>query len=431
MRVSTHHLPGLVVTNHRFRCPLDPEDPSAGDIDVFAREVIAPGKHAQNLPWLVFFQGGPGFGAPRPVSATGWIKRAIREFRVVLLDQRGTGLSTPVTAHTLQKLGSPENMAAYLRHFRQDAIVRDAEHIRKTLTDGRPWTGLGQSYGGFCLTHYLSAVPEGLATALITGGLPPLDRSADDIYRATYPRVRRRNERYYERYPEDVDLVLEIARHLERHDVRLPSGTRLTIRKLQQLGLAFGMSDGFETVHYLLETAFLEGPEGPALSPTFLRGVEAQLPFDLQPIFAVLHEPIYAQGAATLWSAERIRAEFPEFEPDPARRRPLLFTGEMTYPWMLEEHAELRPMAEAARILAEDKTWPRLYDREKLLRNTVPVAAAIYHDDMYVERVFSEETAGTIRGARAWITNEFDHNGLRADGENILDRLLAMARGER
>ena len=322
-------------------------------------------------------------------------------------------------------------MAAYLRHFRQDAIVRDAEHIRKTLTDGRPWTGLGQSYGGFCLTHYLSAVPEGLAAALITGGLPPLDRSADDIYRSTYPRVRRRNERYYERYPEDVDLVLEIARHLERHDVRLPSGTRLTVRKLQQLGLAFGMSDGFETVHYLLETAFLEGSEGPELSPSFLRGVEAQLPFDLQPIFAVLHEPIYAQGAATLWSAERIRAEFPEFEPDPARRRPLLFTGEMIYPWMLEEHAELRPMAEVARILAEDKSWPQLYDREKLMRNNVPVAAAIYHDDMYVERVFSEETASTIRGAQAWITNEFDHNGLRADGENILDRLLAIVRGER
>lgn len=431
MRISTHRLPGLVVTNHRFRCPLDANDPSAGDIDVFAREVAAPAKDVQDLPWLIFFQGGPGFGAPRPVSASGWIKRALREFRILLLDQRGTGLSSPITARTLDRLGSPENMAAYLRHFRQDAIVRDAEHIRKSLTNGKPWTGLGQSYGGFCLTHYLSVAPEGLTAALITGGLPPLDRSADEIYRATYPRVKNRNQRYYERYPEDVDLVLDIARYLERHEVLLSSGARLTVRKLQQLGFGFGMSDGFETVHYLLETAFVDGPEGRELSPSFLRGVEAQLPFDLQPLFAVLHEPIYAQGAATLWSAERIRAEFPEFEPDPASRRPLLFTGEMIYPWMLEEYTELRTMAEAARILAEDRTWPRLYDRERLAQNTVPVAAAIYHDDMYVERAFSEETAANIRGARVWITNEFDHNGLRADGENIVDRLLGMTRGER
>jgi hypothetical protein len=28
-----------------------------------------------------------------------------------------------------------------------------------------------------------------------------------------------------------------------------------------------------------------------------------------------------------------------------------------------------------------------------------------------------------------WLTNEYEHNGLRADGGRILDRLIAMARG--
>jgi uncharacterized protein involved in copper resistance len=59
----------------------------------------------------------------------------------------------------------------------------------------------------------------------------------------------------------------------------------------------------------------------------------------------------------------------------------------------------------------------------------VPAAAAIYAEDMYVERQFSENTAAQIRGARAWITNEYEHNGLRLDGERVLGRLIDLVRG--
>jgi len=65
-----------------------------------------------------------------------------------------------------------------------------------------------------------------------------------------------------------------------------------------------------------------------------------------------------------------------------------------------------------------------------LRADAVPCAAAIYYDDMYVERAYSEETAATIRGLRVWVTNEYEHNALRADGERLLDRLLAILRGE-
>ena len=41
-----------------------------------------------------------------------------------------------------------------------------------------------------------------------------------------------------------------------------------------------------------------------------------------------------------------------------------------------------------------------------------------------------EETARRIPGIRTWVTNEYQHNGLRADGEKVLDRLLRMRRGE-
>jgi hypothetical protein len=34
-----------------------------------------------------------------------------------------------------------------------------------------------------------------------------------------------------------------------------------------------------------------------------------------------------------------------------------------------------------------------------------------------------------VRGLRAWITDEYPHNGLRADGERVLGRLIDLVRG--
>jgi hypothetical protein len=97
---------------------------------------------------------------------------------------------------------------------------------------------------------------------------------------------------------------------------------------------------------------------------------------------------------------------------------------------MLEEMGALRPLREAAEILARHP-WPRLYDADVLAANEVPAAAAVYTDDLYVERALAEETAGAVRGMRTWVTSEYDHDGLRVDGGRILDRLLDLARGRR
>jgi pimeloyl-ACP methyl ester carboxylesterase len=425
----THRLPGLILTDHDFRVPLDHNRPAGEQIVLFAREAVAPGKAHVDLPWLVFLQGGPGGKSPRPSAPSDWLKPALEAYRVLLLDQRGTGRSTPINQQTLALRGGSQAQAEYLMHFRADAIVRDAEQIRKTLLgpDGR-WSILGQSYGGFCALTYLSFAPEGLREAFIAGGLPPLDRTADDVYRMTYPRVREQNRRYFDRYPADQERVQAIVAHLAANDVRLPNGDRLTPRRLQMLGLAFGMSDGLEQVHYMLDEAFVDGSSGQELSDTFLYAVMPAVSFADRPLFAILQEPIHCQGGGAHWSAERIRAEFPEFAPAPDQ--PFYFTGEMIYPWLFEEDGALRPLQEAAEILAHHDEWPRLYDAERLSANSIPCAAVIYADDMYVERAFSEETARAIRGCRFWLTNELQHDGLRADGAAVLGRLMALARGE-
>lgn len=417
-------LPGMVVSDHTFSLPLDHGNPDGETTSVFAREVVAPGRANEKLPFLVFLQGGPGHESPRPPTGASWLQRALQDYRVLLLDQRGTGRSTRLDARTLASQASHEQ-ARRLGLHRMDAIVNDCEAIRKDLVGDEPWTVLGQSYGGFCATHYLSAAPEGLTAALITGGLPPLAAHPDDIYRQTYVRCRERNTAYYERYPDDVYGVHSIIGHLADNQIDLPSGDSLTPRRFQLLGLALGMSDGFESIHYLVEDAFIAGPNGPELGFHFLVGVEQALRYATNPIFSLLHEPIYCQGFASNWSAERIRGEFPEF--DPMRTDdPVLFTGEMIYPWMFEEIGPISSLRDAAHLLAERADWPSLYDPAQLGRNDVPVAAAVYYNDMYVDRSFSLETAGAIRGAQTWVTNEYEHNGLRADGERVLDHLLGM-----
>src|SRR5207253_2774953 len=168
---------------------------------------------------------------------------------------------------------------------------------------------------------YLSFAPEALGEAFVTGGLPPLARPVDDVYRATYKRVLERCRRYYARFPDDLERVREIRRRLDAEDVRLPSGDRLTGRRFRQLGHLLGMSDGAEKLHYLVEQ-----PWG---SPGFLHDVDAAVHFGRNPLYAIVHEACYADGGATRWSAERLLP--PEYDETPE-----LFTGEHVYPWMFE-----------------------------------------------------------------------------------------------
>jgi pimeloyl-ACP methyl ester carboxylesterase len=430
MNNASFDLPGMHVMNRTFSVPLDHASPQGETITVFAREVVASEKQDQNLPYLVFFQGGPGGAAPRPESRSGWLRRALQDYRVLLLDQRGTGLSSPVTFQTLAGFASPAEQAGYLTHFRADSIVADAELIRQQLASGGQWSVLGQSFGGFCVLHYLSVAPQALREAFITGGIPSLDRPAEDVYRATYPRVEAKNREFFRRYPAAQRQCQRVAAHLLEADERLPNGQRFTVEQFQQLGLALGASDGFERINYLLEGAFVQqepaqaGPQ--ALSYEFLFAMLNEINFHTRPLFTVLHEAIYCQGEASRWAAQRVRGEFPQFDFEPGGE--FLFTGEMIYPWMLEQYETLRPLREAAELLAQKDDWPALYDPEVLARNTVPVAAALYYFDMYVDLDWSLETVARVPHLKPWITSEYEHNGLRADGERILDRLIGLVR---
>jgi hypothetical protein len=270
---------------------------------------------------IIYLQGGPGFGAPAPISGisfaskSSWAGAAFSNGfqRIILMDPRGTGRSSPITKQTLEKkfpglfsLDQSSKLTAenlsykqslsdffvqlrqnnliedtmvdclslnlscavnYMSNFRADNIVLDAEAVKDALllppTDAnevRPWGAvLGQSFGGFCIMTYLSIVSNPPKICLLTGGIAPMLTPIADVYASLWERVKQRNLMYYDRYPSDIDIVKKIVRTLLDCPVKLPSGGNLTARRFLQLGFSFlgGSPSSFASLHNLLAVAFV------------------------------------------------------------------------------------------------------------------------------------------------------------------------------
>ena len=371
---------------------------------------------------------------------------------------------------------------------------------------------LGQSFGGFVSVTYLCRAPWGITEVLLAGGLPPdaagweeeeeeeekkkkkrdggaaeastsngangtesTSAVADQVYDRLFARVVSQNAKFYKRYPRDAAraraIVLALAA-LPGGGAALPSGGVLTPRGFQLLGLAgLGSGGGFDRLHYLLERALC--PLTGRVTAGFLKSYESWMAWEANPLYALLHESIYCDGAesgSSGWAAERARRrgtvavalrpappgggggggggrEAAPSSPSPTATvalprpeafdallaaragRDVLFTGEMVFPWMFDEVGALRPLAAVAERLAHRKDWPRLYDLAAMRSCRVPVAAAVYWEDMYVDFELSQRTARRIPGLRQWVTSELMHSGIRDDGARVFEHLMGLVRG--
>lgn len=273
-----------------------------------------------------------------------------------------------------------------------------------------------------------------------------------DVYTALWDRVRHRSLLYYEKYPGDVAIVKKIVQKLLKEHITLPSGGMLTARRFLQLGLALGGSPStFASLHALIGNAFLEpGNPNSNFTTMFLRSIDTEQQFDNHPIFFWLHEAIYADGlekSPTNWSAHHAYEDLAKHNPEYDYRhtssvkddsQPTLFFGEMMFPWMAEDYQELSGVGlrELAEKLAKKEDWGNLYDVDRMQQvlndGTCRAAAAVYHGDMYVD--FDECMKVTARGGplekcKVWITNDYQHSGLRDAGGSIFLKLHEMATG--
>ncbi|KAI0022168.1 alpha/beta-hydrolase [Xylariomycetidae sp. FL0641] len=436
-----------------FEVPLDYSKPDSKTVKLFARSAVDYNKPivepSETLPpaqkpYLVYLQGGPGFGCSTPQDSPLSSHMLERGYELLLLDQRGTGLSCPISANTLEMVGGPQEQADYLKHFRADTIVKDCEAVRLCLTGDYPpekkkWSTFGQSFGGMITLTYLSFAPEGLRECFVTGGIVPVDMGPDEIYQVTYQRVMERNLVYYKKFPEDVDTVKWVAQKIRElggdKGVPLPGGGFLTVPRLMSIGLNLGMDGGVDKVHNLILRMKSELIQFGVFTRYTLTALEQEGAWDIAPIYAILHEPIwcYKPGVASNWAAERVGKGLEQFQwlqkdwtgPDSLGEEPLYFSGEMVYPFYFETCSELMKMRETAQILAAFDQWPSLYDPEQLKKNDIPVYAAMYND-MYVDTEQARRTARNIQNIKVFETNVLFHSALRTKSETVFRELLRL-----
>ncbi len=411
MTAPKRRMRDLTIEDHTVSVPLiwgDEEDERT--IDVYASVTTRDG--GEDLPFLVFLQGGPGSEAPRVLTiphSPSWLDDALKHHRVVMLDQRGTGKSTPISDEILE-LGT-DTVVECLMHMRADSIVRDAEAMREHL-GARTWNTLGQSFGGFTTLAYLSTHADSLNRVYFTGGLSGIGHRTEDVYALTYDKMRAATENYYRRFPEQRDAMHRLVDLAEAGKIVLPDGEVLSVSRLRSLGMLLGSDHGWQTLWAILD-------ENPATN-AFRHDMAAALPFKgRNPLYYVLHESSYADGVVTNWAAERV-------EPEDFRADPTLLTGEHVHREWAQTVPAFQPWRDVAEVLAHVE-WPKLYDAEAISASGIEGAAAVYFDDRFVPVEHSLDTAALMPGVRVRLTNEHEHSGLRTG--DVLPTLFDLADG--
>ena len=207
---------------------------------------------------------------------------------MLLLDQRGTGRSTPVTGR---------ETAEYLTHFRADSIVRDAERAARGARLGAVERARPELRRAVRL-HLPLARPGRPARGVRSpAACPGIGVPIDDVYRATWERMIERNRRYYARYPAGPRADARAARAARPEDVRLPNGDRLTAAAAH-LGNRLGHERR-------LRDAALHPRAAARLARLPARRRATRSSSTRNPIYALLHEACWADGGVTNWSAQR------------------------------------------------------------------------------------------------------------------------------
>lgn len=177
----------------RLEQPLNFEDPNGEQISLFVAVIRS---HAPNPSGdaVTIINGGPGASSTELYAdLAGVFGGLLRDRDIVVIDQRGTGQSTPLECPELEAVTS-SNLAPSLEQMRKElqgftqqclaalpadprffttsAAVRDLEAVRKAL--GYSQLNLyGVSYGTRVAQHYARRYPAQTRALIIDGVLPP------------------------------------------------------------------------------------------------------------------------------------------------------------------------------------------------------------------------------------------------------------------
>ncbi|KAL1850648.1 hypothetical protein Daus18300_012859 [Diaporthe australafricana] len=471
-----HHFNGFLVQRLYFEVPLRHDQPRGEKLLLVAHMVheetssdtvvasnqqqpmnTSTGFETKKRPIILYLCGGPGADNPpcRVPDMNRWLLH--RGYRILYVDYRGCGESSPVKAKSLKERGmSDQQMADFIKQFCQDNIVRDLEAIRLCLSaqvednadsdaSSVRWTILGQSYGGYISLTYLSTHPEGLLEVFITGGLPPCGMDIEDYFKVEYAKIVAQNKLFYLAYPDAARLLRDVLGLIDQIGPRnIPMTGRgyMSGQKLLTLGRQFGSKVGFPEVYHLLQKIYSDLTKTGKLAPDTIREFEGILHVDERPLYPILLEQTWCTGGPTNWAAERVAADLEGFEylkidshgryPDPSETsvgQPIYFNANTYCRFHYDTHEELVDLKGAVEILAEHP-WESSYDFEQLAKNPlqVPVYAMSFLQDMHLDLGVSGDTAAKVGGLRL-VEDPGWHQDIRHKPAAVLERLFRVRDG--
>ena len=166
--------------------PLDPDNPDGERIELLVARISALSGEPDPDPFMVI-AGGPGQASTTFYAQARSAFSSIRRTRdIVLIDQRGTGSSTPLPCENMENEDALLASDAFVRlgaecadglshdpaYFTTSVAVHDLERVRETL--GYPSLNIyGVSYGTRVAQHYLKRYPEHVRSVILDGVVPP------------------------------------------------------------------------------------------------------------------------------------------------------------------------------------------------------------------------------------------------------------------
>lgn len=398
---------------HRISVPVDWKNPDQSpSITVAVREILDSDDQDFLKPPILYLQGGPGFQSNLPTDEK-WISQLMTRFRVFLMDQRGTGLSTPIDIEAISSLDqfNRDQAIEYISNFRADSIARDIEHIRKSLFSDKQFFTFGQSFGGWCTFAYLSLFPNSANGCFLTGGFPPVGKSPLEVYRALVPQVDKSNEMFFEKYPETKSQLQVLIEKLDDK----------TQMSLAQNGFYAGYSTMHAELRTLIEALSFELETIGRLSTRTMKMMEDPLSFSSNPIYALLHESIYCEGIASNWAAETVMLG-ENNRPD-KNDIAKFFLGENVLRRSFEIVEDLKPLSGLMDALMSYENWSQQFDVQTLQNCEVPVVGTIYKNDAAVVASFAKSSAELL-GNGHFIESGFDHSAYKSQSDEIFNALF-------
>lgn len=169
-----------------FEVPLNHAEPQGEKIRLHVAVIPASGKAPSPDP-LFFFAGGPGQSAVSSAPLM-WpvFSQLVKQRDIVLIDQRGTGKSTPLTCRSDDEMElatddetlrrrTRECLDAQqedVRFFTSRQAVADVEFVRKAL-GYEQYNVMGVSYGTRVAQLVLREYPHQVRSIVLDGVLPP------------------------------------------------------------------------------------------------------------------------------------------------------------------------------------------------------------------------------------------------------------------